>query len=701
MTRGSWLAALLVVSSLGCGDDGDGSPDGALQCTTDSQCDDGVYCNGTERCLPGEGANPLGCVSGVRPCEGIGACIETEDRCDGDCESPDGDGDGVDRLECGGGDCDDEDANRFPGNPEICDAEGVDEDCDPATTGARDRDRDGYLDDGCTLDGTGLDCNDLDASISPASSEVCNGVDDDCDGDVDEGVSVEGFVDADADGRGDAERPMRACPGSVRFSLYGDDCDDSDPSVQPTQNEICDGLDNDCDEATDEDASAVLWYEDADGDGYGALYGERRISCDPIDGFSLLPTDCDDSLDTVSPVGVEACNARDDDCNGSADFAVGGDGEDDDRDGVADVSCGGTDCNDRRAEIAEGSAELCNGQDDDCDSRVDEGVDATDWYVDGDGDGYGAGPAMSLCVDSSVLVARAGDCDDAQPTVFPTARERCDGLDQDCDGTTDEGATASCTLPNARAVCSAGRCEVSECVGVFGDCNLRSVDGCETPLTSMASCGLCGAACDVACSGGFCSAIPSEITISLTVLDYNGTTPIAGADLYLPLMRPLRTFTADAMGMVNVAMPIPTWIAVTEPTLQPILYPYDGGTVPPIPGFSDVGGELHTVEASELTDIGITQDPSLGMIVVSDSNGGIGPQVDASLSLPFGEKIAVRRNPRLERTGDATLGLGNPILLFTNVVPGRAEVDVLPCRIDDSNIRVYPGTLSVARASCF
>ena len=692
--------ALWVSALLGCGDDG-GSPDASLLCADDTQCDDGVYCNGPERCAPRPGASPLGCVAGLPPCAGIGACLEETDGCDADCDTPDGDGDGFDRLGCGGSDCDDESAGRFPGNPEICDAAGVDEDCDPSTSGARERDRDGYLDDSCAADGSGLDCNDLDPTVSPASTEACNGVDDDCDGNVDEGVAVDGFIDADADGRGDGERPMRGCPGSVRFSLYGDDCDDSDPSVQPTQNESRDGLDNDCDTVTDEDASAVLWYEDADGDGYGVLYGERRISCDPIAGFALLPTDCDDTTGAVSPIGVEACNGRDDDCNGSADFAPDGDGEDDDRDGVADVSCGGTDCNDTRPEIAAGSEELCNGQDDDCDGTVDEGVDATDWYVDGDGDGYGAGPAMRRCVDSSVLVARAGDCDDAQAAVHPTAPERCDGLDQDCDGAVDEGASTTCSLPNARAVCAAGRCEVNECVGVFGDCNLRSVDGCETTLDSMAACGLCGAPCDVACAGGFCSAIPSEITFTLTVLDAAGTTAVGGAGLYLPLTRPLRTFTADEFGMVAVAMPIPTWVAVTEPTLYPMLYPYDGGTVPPVPGFSGDGGALFTVDLSELDDLGVTQDPSLGMIVVSDSSGGVGPQVDASLSLPFGEKIAVARTPRLERTDAATLGLGNPILLFTNVVPGRAQIDVLPCRIDDSYIRVYPGTLTVARTTCF
>ncbi len=698
MIRGSWFAALLVASSLGgCGDDG-GSPDGSLLCTADSQCDDGVYCNGMERCVPGAGASPLGCVAGVRPCEGVGACLEIEDRCDADCETPDGDGDGVERVGCGGADCDDEDDSRFPGNPEICDAEGVDEDCDPATTGARDRDRDGYLDASCS-DGIGLDCNDLDASISPASTEACNGVDDDCDGDVDEGVAVDGFVDADADGRGDGERAMRACPGSVRFSLYGDDCDDTDPSVHPTQNEICDGLDNDCDEAMDEDARAVVWYEDADGDGYGLVYGERRISCDPIEGFSLLPTDCDDTLAAVSPVGVEACNGRDDDCNGSADFAVAGDGEDDDRDGVADVSCGGTDCNDTRAEIAEGSAELCNGQDDDCDSMVDEGVDATDWYVDGDGDGYGAGPAMSLCVDSSVLVARSGDCDDAQPAVFPSAPERCDGLDQDCDGDTDEGA--SCSLPNARAVCSAGRCEVSECVGVFGDCNLRAVDGCETSLDSMASCGLCAASCNVACDGGFCSNIPSELTFQVTTLEPGGAGPLVGAGVYLPLTRPLRTFVTDDAGQVDIAMPIPTWVAVSQAGYWPTTFPYDGGSIPIIPGYSLGGAQVMPVQRSELTTAGIAQDPSLGMLVLVDTSGGVGPQVDASLSLPFDEKIAVDRAPTLTRTGAATLGMDNPMLVFTNVVPGRVEVDVLPCRISDTNVRVYPGAITVMRVTCF
>ena len=106
-----------------------------------------------------------------------------------------------------GQDCDDADANRFPGNLEVCDEGTHDEDCDPTTFGGVDRDGDGYLDARCCNDdlmgdmNCGNDCNDVRANVNLAATEACDGVDNDCDGMIDEGVLVDGFVDADRDGR--------------------------------------------------------------------------------------------------------------------------------------------------------------------------------------------------------------------------------------------------------------------------------------------------------------------------------------------------------------------------------------------------------------------------------------------------------------------------------------------------------------------
>ncbi len=101
----------------------------------------------------------------------------------GDC-----DGDGADAVECGGNDCDDEDAGRYPTNPEVCDADGVDEDCDPSTFGVTDEDGDTYIDAMCCNGSNcGDDCDDGDININPGATEVCNGADDTCSGAADDG----------------------------------------------------------------------------------------------------------------------------------------------------------------------------------------------------------------------------------------------------------------------------------------------------------------------------------------------------------------------------------------------------------------------------------------------------------------------------------------------------------------------------------
>jgi hypothetical protein len=506
--------ALLAASLSGCptpvlDDAGNDSPppfDGGA-CSADADCDDGRFCNGTERCEAGS------CVAGEGPlCEDDVAC--TVDRCseaDRACvsEAPDLDGDGDGAMGCAEGtDCDDTDADRFPGNVEVCDAGDRDEDCDPTTRGNLDEDGDGFESARCCNAGTcGTDCDDARGRVNPSGVEVCNGLDDDCSGATDEGTQTMVYEDRDRDGYGAGAGSMR-CGGAVGFAIEAGDCDDT-PGVgvarSPGQPEFCDVVDNDCDTRVDEMASEVAWYRDGDGDGFGAEGSAPVIACVPVAGHTLRDTDCDDGAASVGPGSAELCNGRDDDCNGLADFAVAmGNLEDDDGDGVPDLGCGaplGTDCDDSSAAVGPGGAELCDGRDNDCDTRVDEGASTAIFFRDADGDGFGSEASGTRvgCTGPEGFVLRGGDCDDGASggSRFPGAAEACDGRDDDCDGTFDEApASLSCALPNARSVCEPGvGCVVASCDPGFGACTGEG-PGCETDLRNdVLFCGSCDSPC--------------------------------------------------------------------------------------------------------------------------------------------------------------------------------------------------------------
>ena len=190
------------------------------------------------------------------------------------------------------------------------------------------------------------DCNDDDASINPDAYETCDEVDNDCDGDVDEEAvdSVIGFIDADGDGYGDDRFPTVACALAPGFVEIGGDCDDTNATTHPDAAERCDDIDNDCDREVDEDVMRT-WYADVDGDGYGDA-DAAIASCDPGPGFAATDTDCDDTNPAVNPGAVEICDGEDNNCNGSDD---------------------------------------------------EDAIDATPWYADGDGDGYGDGASTIAC----------------------------------------------------------------------------------------------------------------------------------------------------------------------------------------------------------------------------------------------------------------------------------------------------------------
>lgn len=246
----------------------------------------------------------------------------------------------------------------------------------------------------------------------------------------------------------------------------GDDCDDTLASVNPEADEVCDFEDNDCNGQIDgaDALDAVEWFADGDDDEFGA--GAPVLGCvAPEPGYVELGTDCDDGNAAVFPGASEVCNDIDDDCDARVD-----DADDDvdtstgdefwaDRDGdsygdpasatlacelpVGHVTRAG-DCDDVRNFVNPGELEVCDGVlDEDCDGTVDEGgaEDATIFYADRDGDGYGdPKSSQAACETPLGHVADGTDCDDVLNFIHPNAPETCNGASEDCDDQIDEGA---------------------------------------------------------------------------------------------------------------------------------------------------------------------------------------------------------------------------------------------------------------------
>jgi hypothetical protein len=410
------LACLaLALCFVACGDDGGmGDPDGSTECG--GACDDGLFCNGPETCDP-----VTGCVAGSPPC-GTEMCDEDTDRCASECGvDADMDGDGEESVMCGGDDCDDSDDGVFPGATEICDPDGVDEDCNPLTVGTLDNDGDGVVSSACCNgDECGPDCDDGNGNVAPGQTEACNGTDDDCDGSVDEGALTTYYVDADGDDFGDPSETMMACSQPSGYSENDRDCDDSLAAANPGAAEVCDASgDNDCNPDTESPF-------DEDGDGF--------------DDASCGGNDPNDQQETVFPGAPEVC-----------------DGYDSNDDGAEDVpdcqSCTGTCTGDCRLGT--------------CDTPQPDGT------CDGTCTGSCVGSCDGTCGPGSGVVSRPGedqdedgflststtcsggprdglprtDCNDYDATFHPTAPEACNGFDNDCDGTVDDGLTDTTTTP--------------------------------------------------------------------------------------------------------------------------------------------------------------------------------------------------------------------------------------------------------------
>ncbi len=377
------------------------------------------------------------------------------------------DGDGhVSAANCPTGtDCDDLDPSIHPGTVELCN--GVDDNCDGFTDDeVVDWDGDGFYAAGCP---GGLDCDDTDPEIRPGKHEVCNGLDDDCDGELDE-------VDADQD-------------GFIAADCGGPDCDDRNAFVHPGLPEICDdGVDNDCDLSVDVD--------DYDQDGF--------FSAD------CGGTDCDDADPAIHPEAVEQCDDIDWDCDGRSDDL------DADGDGFSANSCGGQDCDDADPDINPGEVDWCDDEvDNDCDGLTDHqdadgdgkqpeecgGYDCDDndprVYAGNDevcGDGVDndcSGEAEDADLDHDGFIAFAcggSDCGDYDEQVHPGLPDFCDGVDRDCDTLFEDDRDGD--LKTCLEDCNDGLLEVFDgrgelCDGLDNDCD-GSVDegtpGCAQAL---------------------------------------------------------------------------------------------------------------------------------------------------------------------------------------------------------------------------
>lgn len=304
-------------------------------------------------------------------------------------------------------DCDDNNPNVNPGATEICN--GKDENCDgvidegfPADyTYYVDNDEDGYGDSNDSINTCqdsapfgyvieGGDCNDDNDQIFPGAFDAYDGIDNNCDGEIDENYYAV-YYDNDQDGFGDLMDSTIISifnPIPIGYVDNSDDCNDNNGDINPDAEEICDGIDNNCDGNADEGLTEYTFYIDTDNDGFGDMENSI-LSCDANtpDGYSDNSDDCDDTNEDINP----------------------------------------------------DAEEICDGIDNNCDGNADEGLTEYTFYADTDNDGYGDMENSISSCDPTIpdgYIDNSDDCDDTNEDISPDGTEIPDnGIDEDCSGT--------------------------------------------------------------------------------------------------------------------------------------------------------------------------------------------------------------------------------------------------------------------------
>ena len=314
-----------------------------------------------------------------------------------------------------------------------------------------------------------IDCNNTNAAVNPAATEICNSIDDNCDGLIDEGLTFTNYyADTDGDGYG-AGTATNACAQPAGYVTNSSDCNNSNAAVNPAATEICNSIDDDCDTQIDEGVQ-INYYADTDGDGYGA--GTATLACTAPTGFVTTSTDCNNTNPAVNPAAMEICNSIDDDCDTQIDegltftnYYADADGDGFGA-GTATNACAqptgyvtnSSDCNNSNSAVNPAATEICNSIDDDCDTQIDEGLTFTNYYADTDGDGFGAGAATNACAQPTGYVINNTDCNDTNAAISPTTLWY---LNADGDGYY-VSTIVSCTSPGAN---------YNTTGGTAGDCN--------------------------------------------------------------------------------------------------------------------------------------------------------------------------------------------------------------------------------------
>ncbi|MGM0578542.1 MAG: putative metal-binding motif-containing protein [Myxococcota bacterium] len=324
------------------------------------------------------------------------------------------------------------------------------------------------------------------------------------------------FVEELAETTCSLENEHGTCKGTLMCVEVGPLPECSAPEPQA---EVCNGLDDDCDGETDEDAvDCTNYYKDSDGDGYGQGSGECFCD-DPGEGWILDGGDCNELVTAINPGAPEVCNGLDDNCDGVTDeqdaqgcetHYLDQDGDGYGQDEVTACLCDGEegwapepgDCNDLNPAANPEAEEICDGIDNNCDGRIDEegALDCNVFFLDQDGDGYGLTDKVKcLCGPTGAYVgSKPNDCDDTTAQVNPSMPELCNGIDDNCNGDTDEGEPASMCpeVAHGTAGCVDGECSLIECEAGWSDVDQDPLNGCECPIGSLEDPGGPGNACN-------------------------------------------------------------------------------------------------------------------------------------------------------------------------------------------------------------